>query len=156
MRSSRISRLLSSPAATFLRSALAGGAATLVDLGTLALLVGVLGVPARVASIPALLAGAVVQFAGNRCFAFRVRDARSLPRQVMFFAATETTALLANALLFDAVARRILLGAGGAVLARAIITNLVYVAFSYPMFRRIFGARAPAAPAHELPAAPEP
>jgi putative flippase GtrA len=128
-----------------LRSALAGGTATLVDLASLATAVGVLGVAPRVASVPALLAGALVQFLGNRYFAFRAASRGTLPRQAALFAATEATALLLNAALFDLVARRVALDAGSALVARALTTNLVYLAFSYPMFRRIFAAR-PASP----------
>jgi putative flippase GtrA len=131
--------------ATFARSALTGGAATLVDLGVIAFAVGVLGVSAAAANLPALLAGAAVQFAGNRHFAFRAGggDAR---RQAALFALTEAVTMALNAALYHLVVTRVALGPGGAVIARAITTNLVFVLWSYPVWSRIFRP-APPAPA---------
>lgn len=126
----------------FVRSAATGGLATAADLAVIALAVGVLGAPARAANLPALFVGAAVQFLGNRYFAFRAA-AGSVRRQVALFAATEAVALGLNALLYDLVARSFALGTGGAVIARAITSNLVFVAWSYPVWRRVF--RAPAA-----------
>ena len=58
-----------------LRSFLAGAAATVVDLAVLAFLVSVLGFDPRHANVPALVAGGIVNFLGNRHFAFRAADA---------------------------------------------------------------------------------
>jgi len=123
--------------ATFARSALTGGAATLVDLAVIALAVGVLGVPAASANVPALLAGAVVQFLGNRHFAFRAGSG-DVRRQAALFAATEAVTLLLNGALYHAVVTRVALGVGGAVIARAITTNVVFLLWSYPVWSRIF------------------
>src|SRR5690349_7656511 len=65
-----------------LRAGAAGIAATLVDLATLAALVSALHWNARAASIPALLAGGVANFLGNRHFAFRAARG-SLARQAI-------------------------------------------------------------------------
>lgn len=127
-------------AVTFARSLLAGGAATLVDLSVLGVAVGLLGMDPRVASVPALLAGAIAQFFGNRVFAFRAASG-SLPRQAAGFAATEAIALVLNALLYHVVASAFVLGAATAVLARAATTNVVYLAWSYPAFRRVFQSK---------------
>jgi putative flippase GtrA len=135
---------LSARVATFLRSALAGGLATIADLGVIALAVGVLGVSARAANLPALLCGAMVQFFGNRHFAFRARSG-SLRRQVVLFAATEAVALALNGVLYDLVAQRFTLGTATAVLARAITTSLVFLLWSYPVWKRVFAT--PGAPA---------
>jgi putative flippase GtrA len=126
--------------ATFLRSALTGGAATLVDLGVLAAAVGLLHVTPAAANAPALLAGATVQFFGNRCFAFRRagEDAGALGRQAALFAASEAVTLLLNFLLYHLVATHLRLGPGGAVAARAITTNAVFLLWSYPVWKRIF------------------
>lgn len=135
--------------ATFLRSALAGGAATLADLAVIAFAVGVLGVSAQAANIPALLVGAGVQFLGNRHFAFRAARKGSLRRQVGLFVATEIVGLVLNAALYAAVAGAYPLALGSAVLARAITTNAVFLLWSYPVWRRVFrapiGVDAPAA-----------
>jgi putative flippase GtrA len=128
---------LSERVATFLRSALAGGVATFVDLAVIAGTVGVLDASPRDANVPALLAGAVVQFFGNRHFAFRAGGA-SFGRQAALFAASEAVALALNAALYHAVAVAVPLDAAGAVVARAITTNLVFVLWSYPVWRRVF------------------
>ncbi len=127
--------------ATFVRSALAGGAATLADLVVLGVAVGVLHVTPRVANLPALLVGAAVQFLGNRHFAFRAGKG-PLGRQALLFALGEAIALVLNAALYDGVARLVPLSAAGAVMARAVTTNVVFLAWSYPVFKRVF--RAPA------------
>jgi putative flippase GtrA len=130
--------------ATFLRSALAGGAATLVDLAVIAFAVGVLHAPAAAANVPALAAGAAVQFLGNRHFAFRA-EGGDVRRQLLFFALAEAVTLLLNGALYHLVATRFALGPMGAVIARAITTNLVFLCWSYPVWSRIFRAPRPAA-----------
>ena len=129
--------------ATFARSALTGGAATVIDLGVIAFAVGLLHVTPAAANAPALLAGACAQFFGNRCFAFR-NQGGSLARQAGLFAVTELVTMLLNFLLYHLVVTRMALGPGGAVLARAITTNLVFVLWSYPVWARIFREREPA------------
>ena len=123
--------------ATFARSALTGGAATLVDLGVIGVAVGLLHLAPAAANAPALAAGAVVQFFGNRHFAFR-GGSGSLARQVALFAVTEAVTLLLNFFLYHLVVTHVALGAGGAVLVRAITTNAVFVLWSYPVWKRIF------------------
>lgn len=123
--------------ATFARSALTGGAATLVDLGVVAFAVGILRVPAAAANVPALLAGAVVQFVGNRRFAFRAQGG-DVRRQAALFALSEAVTLLLNGLLYHLVATHFTLGTASAVVARAVTTNLVFVLWSYPVWSRIF------------------
>ncbi|MFT3768969.1 MAG: GtrA family protein [Minicystis sp.] len=123
--------------ATFARSALTGGAATLVDLGVIAFAVGILHAPAAAANVPALLAGAGVQFVGNRHFAFRA-GAGDVRRQAILFALTEAVTMLLNGALYHLVATHAALGPVGAVVARAITTNLVFVLWSYPVWSRIF------------------
>jgi putative flippase GtrA len=122
---------------TFARSALAGGAATLVDLGVIATAVGLFHVSPRAANVPALLAGAVVQFFGNRCFAFRAQEG-SLPRQAALFVLAEAITLGLNGVLYHAVVTHVALGAAGAVIVRALTTNAVFVLWSYPVWKRIF------------------
>jgi putative flippase GtrA len=123
--------------ATFARSALTGGAATLVDLGVIAAAVGLFHLTPALANGPALGAGAVVQFLGNRHFAFRGAGG-SLGRQAALFAASEAVTLLLNFVLYHLVVTHVPLGTGGAVLVRAVTTNAVFVLWSYPVWRRIF------------------
>jgi putative flippase GtrA len=129
--------------ATLLRSLMVGGAATLVDLAVLAFEVGALHITPRAASLPALLAGAMVQFFGNRHFAFRAASGR-ITRQAPLFVATETAAMALNAALYHAVAGLAPLGLTGALLARILTTHIVFLGFSYPAWKRVFKPVKPA------------
>lgn len=111
----------------------------------IAFAVGVLGLSPKVANVPALLVGAAIQFIGSRHFAFREARAGSLKKQALLFAATEIVALVLNAALYHAVASAWPLTTATAVIARAVTTNIVFIGWSYPAWRRVF--RAPAADA---------
>ncbi len=134
--------------ATFVRSLLTGGAATLADLAVIAFAVGILHASPRAANIPALFVGATVQFFGNRHFAFRASSGK-IQRQALLFVASEAVAMVLNAALYHAAAA-LPLTPITAVLARAITTNIVFLLWSYPVWKRIFhpGGR-PRAPADE-------
>jgi putative flippase GtrA len=125
--------------ATFARSTLAGGAATLTDLGVLAVAVGLFHLAPTVANAPAALAGAVVQFFGNRSFAFRSRG--QLGREAALFAATEIVTLAMNFALFHIAATHLRPGVGGTLVIRAVTTNLVFILWSYPAWKRVFAQR---------------
>ncbi len=122
---------------TLARSALAGGAATLADLAVLFLGVSAFGLSARLASLPALVAGGVVNFYGNRHFAFRAQGG-SLSRQASLYALTEIIALVLNGLLFDLAVRSLHPSTAIAMAVRLVTTNLVFVGFSYPIWRKVF------------------
>ena len=66
----------------------------------------IVGLDPRVASVPALVAGGIVSFVGNRHFAFRASRG-SLAKQAALYAVVEIAALAANGILFD-VAMRLL------------------------------------------------
>src|SRR5687767_13998628 len=128
---------------TMARSIVAGGAATGADLAVLALAVGGLGLAPRDANLPALLVGAAVQFFGNRHYAFRAAGG-SLKRQASWFALAEVVTLAMNAVLYDLVARAVVLGVSGALVLRAGISFGVFALWSYPVWRWIFrNAEAP-------------
>jgi putative flippase GtrA len=116
------------------RSMLAGGVATVVDMATLALLVSVLEVPARVASVPALLLGGATNFFGNRHFAFRA-TAGNAGRQAVLYGFVFVVTLALTALFFDLAIRA---GFGPYWLVRLVVSNLVYLGWSFPMFRLVF------------------
>ena len=122
------------------RAAIAGGMATLVDLGTLALLVGAFHASPRTASLPALVAGGVANFLGNRHFAFRATDG-SLARQAVLYTLTEVVALALNGLLFDTTLRLYPETAHAYVWVRLATSHLVFLAFSYPLWTRVFAPR---------------
>lgn len=131
-------------ARAFGRSALVGMAATVADLASIALLVGLFGLDARAANLPSLLLGAAIQFVGNRRFAFEA-TAGSLRRQLALFTLVEVVALALNAVGYDLVARAIPLGAFGAVAARCAVSSAVFVLWSYPCWRRVFASESIAA-----------
>lgn len=124
----------------FLKSTVAGALATLADLGVLSILVSLLHVPARMASLPALLVGGVVNFIGNRSFAFRTKDGRSgsLPRQVVLYSLVEAVALVLSALLFDAALQHVHFAQNLYPVVRLVTGSLVFFLWSYPLWKRIF------------------
>lgn len=121
---------------------MAGGVATIVDMTTLAVLVSALGVPARVASVPALLLGGAANFLGNRHFAFRATSG-SGRRQAVLFGLVFAVTLALSAFFFDVALRA---GLGPYWLVRLVVSNIVYFGWSFPMFRLVF-ARPRHAPA---------
>ena len=121
-----------------MRALLAGGAATLADIAVLALLVSAFGLAPRMASIPALLVGGVVNFLGNRHFAFRASRG-SLARQAVLYTVVELAALAANGILFDVVMRALPPGLAWAyVPVRLVTSHVVFLAWSYPLWRLVF------------------
>jgi putative flippase GtrA len=119
------------------RSMLAGGVATLVDLGTLTLLVSVIGVSPRVASLPALLLGGAANFLGNRHFAFRAASGDA-KRQAVSFGLVFVVTLALTGFFFDLAMR---VGVARVVpywIVRLIVSNIVYLGWSFPMFRLVF------------------
>jgi putative flippase GtrA len=121
-----------------LRALVAGGAATLADLAVLTALVSLGHLEARVASVPALLAGGAVNFLGNRHFAFRAAGG-SLGKQALFYTVVEAGALAANGVLFALAVRNLPPSLAWAyVPVRLVTSNLVFVAWSYPLWRLVF------------------
>ena len=120
------------------RALLAGGAATLADIAVLALLVSIVGLAPRVASIPALVIGGVVNVLGNRHFAFRASSG-SLAKQAVLYTMVELAALAGNGILFDVVMRLLPLGLSWAyVPVRLVTSHVVFLAWSYPWWRFVF------------------
>jgi len=60
--------------------------------------------------------------------------------QAALFVATEAVALALNAALYHGVASLFPLVPATAVLARAVTTNLVFLLWSYPVWKRVFAA----------------
>ena len=116
------------------RSMAVGFLATIIDLGTLALLVSGLGVHPRVASVPALSLGIVAQFVGNKLFAFGDRS-RAWVRQGLQFLAVEALGFAANLVLYDLVIANTSLPY---LPVRLGTTNVVYFGICLPLWSRIF------------------
>ncbi len=122
------------PSGVLKRSAIVGILASLADLGLLALLIDGLQMSPAWANLPALTFGLLIQFIGNKHYAFRDRSPQLL-RQGSLFLAVETGAFLLNAALFHLLSP--ILGLPW-ILARALATSGVYFGFSYPLWGRIF------------------
>jgi putative flippase GtrA len=122
------------------RAGLAGLFATLVDLGVLALLTSGFHVDPRIASLPALLAGGIANFVGNRHFAFRAQGGSFL-RQALLYSAVEVLALVWNGVLFDLVLRSHPEAAHAYPLVRLATSHLVFLCWSYPLWNKVFVAR---------------
>ncbi len=123
-----------------LRAGAAGIVATAVDVGVLAACVSLLHMDARLASFPALVAGGVANFLGNRHFAFRARGG-SLTHQAVGYLAVELVALALNAMLYDFVLRTFPQTAGAYWAVRLATTHLVFLGWSYPLWRKVFRVR---------------
>jgi putative flippase GtrA len=123
--------------AELLRAGVAGIAATAADVGTLAILVSVFHVHPRAASIPALVVGGVVNFLGNRHYAFRAR-AGHIGKQAVGYTAVELVALALNGLLYDTVLRAVPGAAHVYWLVRLATSHAVFLGWSYPLWRRVF------------------
>lgn len=126
--------------ATLLRSFAVGGAATATDLLVLFLCMQALGWSARAANIPALIAGGVVNFHGNRTFAFRAADGR-IERQATLFVLAELVTLGLNGVIYDAVVNALHPSAALAMIARLVVQNVVFLAWSFPAWRVVFSTR---------------
>jgi putative flippase GtrA len=129
--------------ATMLRSGVVGLAATGADLLFLTLLVEVAHLHPRAANVPALVVGGLVNFVGNRMYAFRARHGNAAA-QAVGYTAVEGVALALNGVLFDAVLRWLPVTDAYFWLVRLVTTNVVFVAWSYPLWRRVFRVRHPA------------
>ncbi len=124
---------------TLFRALVAGGGATLVDLVVLALLVDLLAVPARVASIPALVAGGTVAFVANRRWVFHAR-AGSIVKQASLFVLVELFALALNGLLYELAMRSPTVShqPQAYLVVRLVTSHVVFLGWSYPLWRLVF------------------
>lgn len=122
------------PRHTLRRSAVVGLVATLADMALIALLVHGLSISAAIANVPALSVGLLIQFWGNKRYAFN--DARpTSTRQASAFLAVEAVAFVLNAAFFHILAVGLDVTP---LLARAIASGFVYFAFSYRLWQIIF------------------
>ena len=125
----------------FGRAIIVGSGASLLDFAVLTTLVRLVEVAPARARLPALLAGACVQFVGSRRFTFRARAGR-LSRQLKLFLVAEAITLTLNWSVFQLLLRYVsglppeLLGVMG--------TGLVFLTFAYPMRRLVIFRLPPA------------
>ena len=125
---------LSIRALRFGRALIVGSGATLVDFSLFSTCIRLIGMTPTAARLPALCAGASVQFFGSRNFTFRAQ-AGSVARQARFFVVAELLTLLLNFSVFSWLVPRV------PGLAPELVsfagTFVVFVAFAYPMRRLV-------------------
>jgi len=124
-----------------LRAGVAGIAATAADLAVLTFLVSAMHVDPRAASGPALVAGGIVNFVGNRHFAFRARSG-PLVRQAVLYTVVEVIALALNAFLYDQSLRAFPAARSAYWAVRLVSSHVVFLAWSLPLWRRVFAIEA--------------
>jgi putative flippase GtrA len=124
----------------FVRALVVGSGATLVDFSIFTTCVRAIDIAPIHARLPALVAGACVQFVGNRGFTFRAR-AGLLSRQLGLFVIAEAVTLALNWSIFQLLIRR--LHGVAPELVSFLGTGLVFLAFAYPV-RRLVIFRLPA------------
>jgi putative flippase GtrA len=129
-------RRLANSVLTFARGSAVGIVATLVDMAVLALLVELVGLSPQAANVPALLAGAVVQFLGCRHVVFKSAQG-SVMQQTIGFALTEAGTLALNGLVFHLL---VSVSPLPYAVARAVGTFVVFIGFSFPLWKRVFRA----------------
>ena len=118
----------------FVRACIVGSGATLVDFSVLTTCIRVAGIAPTSARIPALLAGASVQFFGNRTYTFRARAGR-IGRQAKLFVCDEAVTLALNYGLFHYLATRVHFAPPEVVSFAG--TFIVFVTFAYPVRRLV-------------------
>ena len=118
----------------FGRALIVGSGATLVDFSIFTTCVRVIDVAPAQARLPALVAGACVQFVGNRRFTFRAQAGR-LSRQLKLFLAAEAITLGLNWSIFQLLIGRI--HGVPPELVSFLGTGLVFIAFAYPVRRLV-------------------
>jgi putative flippase GtrA len=120
-----------------------GLAATLADLATLALLVGAIGAAPELASVPALVVGNLVMFFAQKRLAFGARGAAA-KHEALRFVLVQAGGFALTAGLY-ALALKFVPGANAAyVLTRLVVTNLVFLVYSFPLWHWVFRRAVPA------------
>lgn len=118
----------------FGRALIVGSGATLVDFSIFTTCVRAIDIAPAHARLPALVAGACVQFVGNRSFTFRAQAGR-LSRQLQIFVAAEAITLGLNWGVFQLLLTRI--PGVAPELVSFLGTGLVFLAFAYPVRRLV-------------------
>jgi putative flippase GtrA len=118
----------------FGRALVVGSGATLTDFSVFTTCVRAIDLAPTTARLPALIAGACVQFLGNRSYTFRAQSG-SLPRQVKLFLAAEAVTLGLNWGVFRLLVARF--ASLPPELVSFMGTGLVFVLFAYPMRRLV-------------------
>lgn len=127
----------------FGRAVIVGSGATLVDFSIFTTCVRAIDIAPTSARLPALMAGACVQFIGNRGFTFRAQAGR-LSKQITLFLCAEAVTLALNWSIFQLLIRRLTMLPPELVSFMG--TGLVFLTFGYPMRRLVIFRMPPPAP----------
>jgi len=125
---------LAERALRFVRALVVGSGATIVDFSVLTACIRVADIAPTSARLPALVAGASVQFFGNRTYTFRAQRG-SISRQAKLFLVAELTALAMNWSIYQFLVRRIQFVPPEIVSFMG--TFAVFVGFAYPLRRLV-------------------
>ena len=120
------------------RSVVVGLIATAADWASLIVLVQVFKVRPEIANLPTICLGSVIQFFGNRNWAFRAENGK-LRLQAFGFAGVELCSLFLNWLGFHLMFRYTHVPY---FLIRPLVTTAIYLAFSYPLWHFVFRSKA--------------
>jgi len=116
----------------FGRALIVGSGATLADFSVFTTCVRAIGMSPTSARLPGLIAGACLQFFGNRSFTFRATQGK-LTRQALLFLLAEAITLGLNFGVFRYLVARITLAPPEIV--GFLGTFIVFVGFAYPVRR---------------------
>lgn len=116
------------------RSVLVGVGASVADFALLAALVEMGRVRPELAVVPAMLLGLMIQFVGNKYFAFGDRSVVSVGQAAAFLGVEVGTLLLGAGCFALLVSWQLPYG-----IARLLAAALVYFGFSFPLWRCVFG-----------------
>ena len=118
----------------FARAIVVGTAATVADVAVLTIAIRVFSLAPELARGPALMAGAAVQFFGNRRYTFRA-ERGSLARHARLFFVFEASAYVANLVLYRSLVHWITVVPPE--LVSFLGTFVIFVAYSYPVRRLV-------------------
>lgn len=102
------------------------------------------GASPRAASVPALTLSAIIMFFGQKYLAFQ-NNAKPSLREIWLFALVQLGGLAVTALLFDLLLRAVPVSAEHYVVSRMVVTNAVWLGYSFPLWHLVF--RKPGSPA---------
>jgi putative flippase GtrA len=123
------------------RSGGAGAVATVADLLALTVLKEGFGIRPEVASVPALTLGTLLMFFAQKHFVFQSKGG-SVARELVLFGLVQAGGYVLTLVGYAAALRFVPWLAAHYLVARLVVTNLVWVAYSFPLWHWVFRGRA--------------
>jgi putative flippase GtrA len=119
---------------------MAGLVSTFVDIALLMGLTELAGTSPRIASVPALVVSGLVMFFGQKYFAFQGSGAPRA-RELVEFTLVQAGGLVITGFLYDTVLRLVPSLSEHYVVVRLVTTNVVWLAYSFPLWHLVFRRR---------------